>query len=251
MEKVLENEDFKVFKVADGIWLLSNYTTPVEVSIYVIEGENRALVFDAGHSVHKLRPVIESLTKKPYNLILTHGHVDHVNAINEFEEVYMSKDDEFLIPDYKGKVHYVEDGQKFDLGGRTIEAKTVTGHTPGSIGYIDSKTRLFITGDAIGSSVCWMMISKLPLEAYIETLNKILSFADQFDGILVGHYFQAGKIMPIDYVKDQKVLAQKIVNGEDVGSTAYDASAFGVDNALIAKYQSAGLIYCPNRVHYI
>ena len=49
--------------------------------IYLIKGDKKSLVIDTGMSREKLRPIIEQLTTTPYQVVLTHGHVDHIEQI--------------------------------------------------------------------------------------------------------------------------------------------------------------------------
>jgi glyoxylase-like metal-dependent hydrolase (beta-lactamase superfamily II) len=56
-----------------------------------------------------------------------------------------------FMPDYGGKVNYLTDGQKFKLGGRTIEAFFTPGHTPGSVTFLETGTDRGFCGDAFGT----------------------------------------------------------------------------------------------------
>ena len=58
--------------------------------MYLIEGEEKAVLVDTCLGVGHLRKFVETLTEKPITVILTHGHVDHALGAPEFDEVYMN-----------------------------------------------------------------------------------------------------------------------------------------------------------------
>ena len=58
-------------------------------SIFVIEGSESALVIDAGIGCCDLRSIIEGITKKPYEVVLTHGHLDHIGSWDQFDRVWL------------------------------------------------------------------------------------------------------------------------------------------------------------------
>lgn len=126
-------------------------------SVYIVEGNDKALVIDAGTKIIDLDKIVKSITSKPVTLIATHVHPDHTGyAINYFPELYINAADEVLIPsimpDYKGKINYFADGMVFDLGGREIEVIFTPGHTPGSCTFFDKARHYGFSGDSFGST---------------------------------------------------------------------------------------------------
>ncbi|MFB6310601.1 MAG: MBL fold metallo-hydrolase [Salinirussus sp.] len=57
------------------------------VRIFLVEGEERALVIDAGRGIGNLRDLVAELTDLPVTLALTHWHWDHIGSAAEFEDV--------------------------------------------------------------------------------------------------------------------------------------------------------------------
>ena len=50
-------------------------------SIFVVVGDERALVLDTGTGIGDLRWVIENrITDKPYDVVITHNHGDHIGG---------------------------------------------------------------------------------------------------------------------------------------------------------------------------
>lgn len=167
---------FKYEKISDSVTRIFGATGEL---MYLIEGSKCAALIDTGTGVGDLKAFVESLTKKPYFVLLTHGHVDHAMGAPAFDEVYMNPADkeiynehcdmsirkDFLklnLGDKFGmikKEDYIPakscDGYKpllpgdiFDLGGITLEICPGEGHTPGSITILIVEERTLILGDA-------------------------------------------------------------------------------------------------------
>ena len=154
-------------------------------AIYYLEGDERGLLIDTGVGVGDLKGFIDdNLAAKPYDVLLTHGHLDHVGAIVQFPKVIVNHNDwqlakdsladgprkEFIesmeamsegrVPDqdssgmcrfsgYVPELVDIGEGDVIDLGGRTLEVHCTPGHTEGSICLIDSQENIAIVGDTI------------------------------------------------------------------------------------------------------
>ncbi|MDF1514031.1 MAG: MBL fold metallo-hydrolase, partial [Anaerolineae bacterium] len=60
------------------------------VNMYVLVGSERSLVIDAGMGYCDLKAIVESLTDKPYDVVITHAHPDHAGMIHQFDKVYLN-----------------------------------------------------------------------------------------------------------------------------------------------------------------
>ena len=47
-------------------------------AMFLVIGEERALLIDTGVGMTDLPALIRSLTPLPYDVVLTHGHLDHI-----------------------------------------------------------------------------------------------------------------------------------------------------------------------------
>ena len=64
-------------KISDHVTRITN---PSVVYSYLVEGDERAVLLDTGCGLGDLKAYVESLTDKPYEVVLTHGHVDHAGG---------------------------------------------------------------------------------------------------------------------------------------------------------------------------
>ena len=67
-----------------GVWLIAE---PGHVNSYLVEGDERAALIDAGTGIAPLAPVVRRLTDRPVTVVLTHNHFDHVGGAHEFDRV--------------------------------------------------------------------------------------------------------------------------------------------------------------------
>ena len=102
---VFKNDEVTVSLLKDKTWVFEtwDYTT-----MYLLEGTGRAALIDAGTRCADLDQIVERITDKPYDVIITHAHPDHAGCIGYFDEVWMHRNDSVLIAertkDYKGTV---------------------------------------------------------------------------------------------------------------------------------------------------
>lgn len=171
------------YEFREGVYEIDEFDC---VSVFVIVGEKRALVLDSGTGIGDLRWIIENrITDKPYDVVLTHNHADHIGGAGFFDEIWIHESDanwseDVLVPPtlegrrgyaelirtrenknyaYDGEKDIVEwpkepvkkflkDGQVFDLGGRQVTIYHCPGHTEGECVAIDNKSKTLFVADA-------------------------------------------------------------------------------------------------------
>ncbi len=140
-------------------------------SMYLLIGEEKALVIDAGMEEESLLQFVRTLTDKPLVMALTHGHFDHIGQTGEFDEVYISPKDLDMFREHserpmgmqiKLNTKPAEDllmlPESFDLGGISVIPVALEGHTPGSYLFADMKNQCVFSGDAVGSGCGVLML---------------------------------------------------------------------------------------------
>ena len=152
-KEVFKNDDVVFHQIDEHTWVGSGHMMASE-SLYLVEGNNKAVLIDAGTRITDLDKIVASLTKKPVMLVVTHAHPDHTgSAINYFPELYIGAGDAAspFVSTYKGTIKELKDGDVIDLGGRTLDVVATPGHTPGSTTFIDKTSGYGFSGDSFGS----------------------------------------------------------------------------------------------------
>ncbi len=226
---VFKNDEVTVSLLKDKTWVFEtwDYTT-----MYLLEGTGRAALIDVGTRCADLDQIVERITDKPYDVIITHAHPDHAGCIGYFDEVWMHRNDSVLIAertkDYKGTVRYLHEGQVFDLGGRQLEVALMPGHTPGSVVLLDYAQGDCYSGDAFGSGEVWLQCEPmLPLETFYQSCCRMEQLMQEkgISRIWCGHYPYLKKSLPLGYIQTQKKLARRLADGDQEGSQPYDNPA--------------------------
>ena len=181
-------------------------TAPLEVkkiddSTYSIEdngvrcmlfiGSQRALLVDTGFGqAGRIRSVIEPLTDKPIQLVISHADPDHVGNIAEFSAVYMHPAEmSYYSQNVKADLQLFPlwDGDVIDIGGRRLEIVLIPGHTTGSIALLDRENRVIATGDSISAGPVFMFGEGRSIYAYIASMEKLIGIKGSFDAIYPEH----------------------------------------------------------------
>lgn len=223
---------YQPLKIADNIYHIYE---PGGVYTTLIIGKEKALLIDTGYGFGDLASFIRTLTDKPLEVVLTHGHTDHCGGNYQFPTVHMNLMDvptylwyeatqkQLIVDKFKrdraaaGKPpvwptnfdeqqwtkqhtrHFepLKNGQIFDLGGRQEEIFFMPGHTVGSIVVFDHQTGLLFSGDNISDSLWILFDTSAPLNDYVMNLMdiKILPLT----GIVASH---RSIIFPVSIIQD-------------------------------------------------
>ncbi|MCK9437785.1 MAG: hypothetical protein M0Q12_11330, partial [Synergistaceae bacterium] len=70
---VFSNDDVVFHQIDEHTWVGSGHEMWHE-SLYLIEGNNKAILIDAGTNIKDLDKIVSSITKKPVVLVATHVH---------------------------------------------------------------------------------------------------------------------------------------------------------------------------------
>ena len=187
------------------------------VHSFLIEGNNAAVLVDTGTGAGDIKAYVESCTKLPVSVILTHGHCDHAGGAAWFEKVYLHRNDWELVkvhatvdrkieyvtftqgglpesvsekdfcPDRTAEYLPLEDGQRFDLGGIVIEAVLVPGHTHGMTCILNHTERSILFGDACNPSVFLWDNEATTVEDYRDSLLKFKEREAEYDTVYLSH----------------------------------------------------------------
>jgi len=217
---VYRDADIVFRRIDDHTWEGNGHLVYNE-SVYVVEGEDKTLVIDAGTSMPHLDKAVAALTDKPVMLALTHGHGDHVGGAVCFPEVWIHPADTSLISGgrraYKGTIHYLSDGEVIDLGGRQIEVLYTPGHTSGSVTFFDKDHHYGFSGDAFGSTN--LLLFGGTFRTLIETTARTAAYmqAHGIDKLYPGHY-HGDNPETLQRVLDEKKMSEEVLSGKRKGT---------------------------------
>jgi len=221
LERVDAGTDwFDVRRVADGVFALIEANQFQEAISYLIVGAERALLFDTGIGVVPIRPVVERLTDRPVLVLNSHTHYDHVGGNAEFDSV-LALDTPYTRANMAGFPHQelagevapgafchgaptgadtagfrtrpwtrsrtIGEGEKIDLGGRTLEVLHVPGHTPDAVALLDRAAGLLWTGDSYYDATIWLYVPETDLDEYQRSMARLAALAPAVTRLLPAH----------------------------------------------------------------
>ncbi len=237
---------FRVTVVADGVWRIDDRG---KVNAYLIEGDESALLVDTTTGQGNLARCVSALTRRPLQVVVTHGHGDHAGGIGQFEKAYVHPADlrsaRACLP-WRGwlasrtQLVPVRHGERLDLGHRPIEVIHVPGHTPGSIVLLDMTHRLLFTGDNNNGMVWLFLRESTPLEVYLQTLRGLNQRSAEFDTMLPGH----GTPLPASFIVDQMVCIEHILDG----TAQVEGYRWYGGTTSLAKYGRAMVAFDPRHL---
>lgn len=218
-KEVFKNDDVIFHQIDDHTWIGSGHVMASE-SLYLVEGNTKALLIDAGTSIKDLDKIVATLTNKPVTLVATHVHPDHTgSAIDYFPAIFINPADTVsiprMMPNYKGEVKFLKDGEIIDLGGRTLEVVFTPGHTPGSTTFIDKDAGYGFSGDTFGSG---NLLLTTDFSTLIATCEKTIRIIDKYEieKLYPGHFF--GKNAETrQRVADMITLSKDVLSGKVKG----------------------------------
>ena len=182
---------------------------------------------------------MEQKVATPYQVLLSHGHLDHAGGSVQFETVYLSPADfalekqhnvwqrrydeilggpggapegfapELLQPSRTEPYRPLEDNTVLDLGGVRVQVIPVSGHTAGMMVFLIPEDRIAIFGDACGEMT---LLKREMLPIYAEALRKLQTWEGQFDTVLRNHgtFWSDKRIL-----RDNLTLTEDILAGRD------------------------------------
>lgn len=211
---------FEVYQVLDGIYAIYEPGQFEEVVSFLIEGEDRALLFDSGLGIGNIREVVAALTDLELVVLNSHTHYDHVGGNYQFDHI-LGRDTEFTRQSASGRSHkevaefvgpgwvwkdwpqgfepknyrsrpfviseVVDEGETIDLGGRILEVLVTPGHAPDALCLIDRENRLLLTGDTFYLAPLYTHLAGSDFEQYRESAARLAALAGEVDAVLTAH----------------------------------------------------------------
>ena len=232
------------------------------VDSYLLIGSERALVIDALQFIPDLYDVVRSLTSLPIDVLITHGHIDHAGrSLPEFYEhgcrIYMNLTDYDLlasmVPTTRREFFTdIRGGELFDTGTYCLEALPCSGHTPGSMVFLDRQHQILFSGDCPGSGMIWMWLEcSTSVEDFSHSLDYLLHQTEGMDHLLCygGHRYQS----PVPLTRQYLLDGVTVCNGLMDGSLHGEKITFPWHDGIATDYETgcgqfAHFCYDPERI---
>ncbi|MDL2208659.1 MBL fold metallo-hydrolase [Parabacteroides sp. OttesenSCG-928-O15] len=231
-KEVFRNEDV-IFRQIDAHTWVGNGHLIANESLYLIEGDERAILIDAGMKIADLDKIVASITDKPVELVITHVHSDHTGSAHYFPVMYLNAADTVNIsgtmPNYKGELRFLQDGEIIDLGGRQIEVVFTPAHTPGSTTFIDKEKAYGFSGDAFGSGNLLLGMDFSTLLATCEKMEGLMK-KYKLTHLYPGHYMGTNIETP-KRVSDMRQMSIDMLAGKVKGEKT-ERGMMGLDHVL-------------------
>ncbi len=169
----------------DGVWRIEElYARPYcRGAVWVVDGADRRLVLDAGWGLVPLREHVPALFDRPILAVASHTHFDHVGGLNQFADRLVHPLEASVLADPTPEAVQswpflrdydtlafdpvpggfdaagwrlppmpawpVEEGDRVDLGGRSLAVLHAPGHSPGHLCLFEEATGFLFAADAI------------------------------------------------------------------------------------------------------
>lgn len=254
---------------------LTRIITPCGVCMYLVEGTQRAALLDTGFGFGDLKSYVDGLTEKDYDVLLSHGHLDHAGGAGQFETAYLNAKDWELekwhatrerrvsdvengpggmpegvtaadfLPSRSAPYLPIEEGDDFNLGGVTVRPIAAPGHTAGSLIFLIPEDRIAVFGDACGEHTLLLFAESTSIAEYREGLCHVRCFEDQYDTVLRNH----GSFMsPKQILADNIELCDEILAGTDAGLlTDFHGQAGCLGRPEIHPGKVGNIVYDPKK----
>jgi glyoxylase-like metal-dependent hydrolase (beta-lactamase superfamily II) len=210
---------FDVYKVSPDTFAIYEPHQAEETIAYLILGKEKVLLFDTGMGISDIKKLTAELTKLPIIVFNSHTHNDHVGGNWQFDTIY-SMDTDFTHQNAKGSsvaaqeeiapgqicgdlpkdfnasayrtkpwaiARFVYDGDRIELGHRTIEIIATPGHTPDAVTLFDRVNGLLFTGDTYYPAPIWLYRPETDLDAYEKSVQRLAALVPNVKTVLGAH----------------------------------------------------------------
>jgi glyoxylase-like metal-dependent hydrolase (beta-lactamase superfamily II) len=260
--KKVEQPDawFEVYRIRPGVFAIYEPHQSEEVISYLVLGKNKGVLFDTGMGISNIKNVVDHLTKLRISVVNSHTHNDHVGDNWRFNDIY-GMDTAFTRANAQGSradaqaeiaagevcgdlpagfdaaayatrpfqiSHWLHDGDKIDLGGRTLQVIATPGHTPDSITLLDAKNGLLFPGDTFYPGPIFLYRPETNLDAYVASVEKLAKLVPHLQLLLPAHNVPVAdpQYLPRVVAAIQKVRSGKVKPTSKNGKQEYMFDGF-------------------------
>ena len=215
---------FEHERINDNLFLISepHYHWWNRANIWLVRGRDADMLVDTGLGVSNLKLYLTDLLDKPLKVVASHVHFDHSGSCHEFDQVFIHENEhealctgdqdlmlaapwhdfvpqkDFHLLPYEGfsaseytvaacaQARKIRHGDVIDLGDKAFEVIHLPGHSSGSIGLFNAKSRQFFSGDVVYDGDLLDQLPDSVIDDYIVSMERLLDL--KADEINPGHY---------------------------------------------------------------
>lgn len=222
---------------------------------YLIIGDDRAVLFDAGSGLRSILPVAEQLTDKPITFVPSHFHYDHLGdglpfdriAVADLPHIYNRADngaltlkwhehlgaaEGYATPSFEVS-EWLKPGDELNLGNRQLKIIYTPGHTNDSISLYDSAADFLFSGDFIYQGPLFAFLPNSSLADYEQGANNVLKGISKETKIYGAHRTEppGAPVLRASDVTDLKNVLKNIEDG-NASSTGIYPVVYHVNNSM-------------------
>ena len=167
---------------------------------YLILGDTRAIIFDAGTGQRDIRKVVENITDLPITFIPSHLHYDHIGNEVIFEKTALvdlphlrkrATDDKLSLTRFEhlGEVEgyslpelkiseWLTPNETIDLGNRLLLVLYTPGHTNDSISLFDQEASYLFSGDFLYPGQLYGFLPNSNMGDYLQGTQTIATVSE-------------------------------------------------------------------------
>ncbi len=155
--------------MAQKIWLGGLVVGPIRTNCYFLGNQDtgETIIVDPGDEGENIIKLLNQRKAKPAAVLLTHGHYDHILAVNDLKKEYpgipvlISELERPMVEDQSlnsgiggydytfTPTRYVKDLEMIQYAGISLQVISTPGHTAGSCCYYDAEDKILFSGDTI------------------------------------------------------------------------------------------------------
>jgi len=210
---------FDIKQLFDGVYAFMEPGHYEEVISYLVIGSTRAVLVDTGLGIGDLASEARTLTSLPLSVVNTHAHWDHRGENYKFNDIAIHAIDApdleqpytnaqlavnarpamFTRPTPPGfspetwqirpskATRLLADGDRIDLGGRTLEVIFSPGHDRGHICLLDRAQRWLMTGDVYYPGPLYLHLPSANPGDMLATARRLAALEPLVDWVLPSH----------------------------------------------------------------
>lgn len=250
---------------------------PFDTYFYLIEGKDRAILFDAGNGLPGVKELVKKLTDRPVSVLLSHGHYDHTGAAFEFGETLIHKEDEGLLRSgfsvmsrvdslrsYQGRfgmevgqeafryycgaqpplyIRNIRENERIELGGRRLRIIETPAHTRGSICALDEENGFLFSGDTVCDDEILVYFEHSTCVRDVrEAGKKLAGMKESIRTICPGHHRFP---LPVSVIDDYVQAAENILADPKIGQRIELEAGY----KILYTYKTIGISYRTDNVY--